>query len=251
MANYKILVIEDELIVAKDIQHNLERMGYEVVGIASEMNESLQLVSEKKPDLVLMDVMLRNGESGIDIAESIRNEFRIPIIFLTAYADLATIEKVKKTESYGYILKPYKPIDLQTNIELSIYKHSKEIEIEKERDLLANYIELGDINSKDVFIRFNNKLIKIKKESILYVEALKDYVIIYTKQKKYTLHTTMKEIENKLGSKEFIRIHRSFIIQIDKIESIELPNLRLEGVNNLLPIGGSYKEELLTRINIL
>ena len=251
MANFKILIVEDELIVAKDIQHNLERLGYEVVGIASEMQESLQLMNDKEPDLVLMDIMLRNGESGIDIAETIRIEFKKPVIFLTAYADVATIEKAKKAESYGYILKPFKSVDLQTTIELAIYKHAKELEVEKERDILANYIDQGETVSNDVFVRTSNKLIKLKKEHILYVEALKDYVIVHLKNQKYTLHTTMKDIESKLGNKDFIRIHRSFIVQMDKVESIELPNLRLEGESNLLPIGGSYKDELFSRINMI
>ena len=251
MSSFKILIIEDELIVAKDIQHNLEKMGYEVIGIATKLEECLQIINLNKPDLVLTDILLKNGENGIDIADAIRIEFKIPIIFLTAYADLSTIEKAKKVESYGYILKPYKLIDLQTNIELSIYKHAKELEIEKERDILANYIENGDVSSQDVFIRTSNKLLKIRKIDILYVEALKDYVIVNTSKKKYTLHTTMKEIESKLGNKLFIRVHRSFIVQLEKIESIELPSLRLEGDNHLIPIGGSYKDELLNRINIL
>ena len=251
MANSKVLVVEDELIVAKDIQHNLERLGYDVIGIASDMEESLQLVVEKEPDVVLMDIMLRNGESGIDIADAIRKDYKIPVIFLTAYADVATIEKAKKAESYGYILKPFKSVDLQTTIELAIYKHAKELEVEKERDILANYIDQGETVSNDVFVRTSNKLIKLKKEHILYVEALKDYVIVHLKNQKYTLHTTMKDIESKLGNKDFIRIHRSFIIQMDKVESIELPNLRLEGESQLLPIGGSYKDELFSRINMI
>ena len=251
MANFKILIVEDELIVAKDIQHNLERLGYDVIGIASEMEESLQLVGEKEPDVVLMDIMLRNGESGIDIANAIRKDFKIPVIFLTAYADVATIEKAKKAESYGYILKPFKSVDLQTTIELAIYKHAKELEVEKERDILANYIDQVETVSNDVFVRTSNKLIKLKKEHILYVEALKDYVIVHLKNQKYTLHTTMKDIESKLGNKDFIRIHRSFIVQMDKVESIELPNLRLEGESQLLPIGGSYKDELFSRINMI
>ena len=251
MAACKILIVEDELIVAKDIQHNLGRFGYEVVGIASDMEEAIELVQSKEPCLVLMDIMLRNGESGIDIADVIRRYYKLPVIFLTAYADTATLEKAVKAESYGYILKPFKPIDLQTNIELAIYKHQKEMEVEKERDILANFIEQGDTNSNDVFVRTSNKFVKLKKEQILYVEALKDYVIVHLENKKYTLHTTMKEIENKLGSKEFVRIHRSFIVQMDKIESIELPNLRLEGENQLLPIGGSYKDELFSRINMI
>ena len=96
-----------------------------------------------------------------------------------------------------------------------------------------------------------NKLVKIKKEKILFVEALKDYVILHSEEKKFTIHTTMKDIESKLGNREFVRIHRSFIVRLDKIESIELPNLRLENDNHILPIGGSYKDDLFGRIHTI
>jgi DNA-binding LytR/AlgR family response regulator len=251
MANYKVLIVEDELIVAKDIQHSLERIGYDVTGIASDTNQAIELMQETQPNVVLMDIMLRNGDSGIDTAEILRNDFRVPVIFLTAYADSVTLEKAKKAETYGYILKPFKAVDLQTNIELAVYKHGKELEVQKERDVLANYIDQVDSNSSDIFVRTNNKLIRLRKEHILFVEALKDYVILHLENKKYTIHTTMKDIETKLGSKEFVRIHRSFIVRLDKIESIELPNLRLEKDSHILPIGGSYKEDLFSRINMI
>ena len=114
MGNYKVLIVEDELIVAKDIKHSLERINYEVVGLASDVSESIELMEQNQPDIVLMDIMLRGGDSGIDAAEIIRKDFKVPVIFLTAYADSATLERAKRAESYGYILKPFKAVDLQT-----------------------------------------------------------------------------------------------------------------------------------------
>jgi len=97
----------------------------------------------------------------------------------------------------------------------------------------------SEAEKKEIFVKSNNKLIKINKEDIIYIEALKDYVLLFTIDKKYIIHTTMKDIESKLGSSMFIRIHRSYIVNISKIESIEFSNLRLENKELLLPIGGS------------
>lgn len=252
MAKNKVLIVEDEIIVAKDIQHSLERLGYEIIGIASDQDQVINLIDQSIPDIVLMDIMLRNEQNGVEIAEFIRTNYQIPVIFLTAYADKATLERAKLAESYGYILKPFKTIDLQTNIELAIYKHSKEMQVEKERDFLANIVENTDSTMvNDIYVRSSNKLIRLKKDKILFVEALKDYVMVHLQDKKYTIHTSMKEIESKLGSKSFIRIHRSFIVQLDAIESIELSNLRIENTSHILPIGGSYKEELFAKINTI
>ena len=121
MANYKVLIVEDELIVAKDIKHSLERINYEVVGLASDVSEVIELIEENHPDIVLMDIMLRGGDSGIEAAEIIRKEYKIPVIFLTAYADSATLERAKRAESYGYIIKPFNPKELN----LKLRKHYK------------------------------------------------------------------------------------------------------------------------------
>ena len=92
-------------------------------------------------------------------------------------------------------------------------------------------------------------IVKLNKEEIFYIEALKDYVIIHTPDARYTIHSTMKDIEAKIGSDEFLRIHRSYIVRIDKIATIEYPNLTLEKVEKTIPIGGSFREELYTKIN--
>ena len=90
-----------------------------------------------------------------------------------------------------------------------------------------------------------------RSEDIYYVEALKDYVVINTLSTRYTIHSTMKEIQRKLNSTEFVRVHRSFIVRLDKISTIEYPNLVLEKEKKIIPIGGSYKEGLQTKINLV
>ena len=108
MSKTNILVVEDESIVAKDIQHSLKKLGYTVVGICSNGEDAIKTAEELKPDLVLMDIMLKGDMSGIEAASYIREKFNIPIIYLTAYADESTLSKAKVSEPYGYIIKPFK-----------------------------------------------------------------------------------------------------------------------------------------------
>ena len=249
MQKNNILVVEDEAIVSKDIQQSLKKLGYNIVGASSTGEKAIELAEEHKPDLVLMDIMLKGEMSGIDAAEKIKAS--IPVIYLTAYADENTLSKAKVTEPYGYIIKPFKEIDLHTSIEMALYKHSKEREVIKERDFLYSLVENKDAADGVIFVKSNSRLVKVKTSAILFVEALKDYVVINIADAKYTIHSTMKDIEKKLPQKEFQRVHRSFIVRIDKILAIEQPNIVIEGGKKLIPIGGSYKDELIKRINLI
>jgi len=133
---------------------------------------------------------------------------------------------------------------------MALYKHGKELEVLKERDLLYNIVESQD--SKDfIFVKSNSRLVKIYNKDIYFVEALKDYVVINTLNNRYTIHSTMKEIEKKLEGRHFLRVHRSFIVSLNKIDTIEQPNIILEDDKRVIPIGGSYKEELVNRINLI
>lgn len=250
MSKINILITEDESIVAKDIQMSLKKLGYNVVAICSSGEDAIRAAEEFKPDLVLMDIMLKGEMSGIEAADQIRSRLSIPIIFLTAYADESTLSKAKITEPYGYIIKPFKEIDLRTSIEMALYKHAKEEDVKKERDFLYSIVENKD--SKDIiFVKSNSRLVKVKTKDIFFIEALKDYVVINTANARYTIHSTMKDIEKKLSPSDFIRVHRSFIVRIDKIVAIEQPNLILEDDKKPIPIGGSYKDDLVKRLNFV
>jgi DNA-binding LytR/AlgR family response regulator len=251
MSKIKILIVEDESIVAKDIQFSLNKLGYTVCGIASNGDKALEIARLEDPDMVLMDIMLKGNKSGIDTALELKETLSLPVIFLSAYADEATLEKAKIAEPYGYIIKPFKEVDLQSTVEMAVYKHGKEQLIKKERDFLYSLVENKDVSNNFIFVKSNSKLIKLNTKDIFYVEALKDYVVIHTTTTRYTIHSTMKDIEMKLGMSEFIRVHRSFIVRMDKIASIEFPNLTLENDKKIIPIGGSYRDELSSRIRLV
>jgi len=250
MAKTSVLVVEDESIVAKDIQNSLKKLGYVVPSVENTGEDAIDAAGQYKPDLILMDIMLKGDISGIDAAEQIRNRYQIPVIFLTAYADESTLSKAKVTEPYGYIIKPFKEIDLHTSIEMALYKHGKEQEVKKERDLYSSIVL--DKSAEDcIFVKSNSRLVKVKTRDIYFVEALKDYVIIHTKDSKYTVHSTMKDMMAKLSDGEFLRVHRSYIVRVDKIVAIEQNNLVIEDDKKIIPVGGSYRDELHSRLKFV
>ncbi len=261
MEKTNVLIVEDENIVAKDIQHSLKKLGYNVVGIASSGEKAIAIAAEQKPDIVLMDIMLQGEMSGIEAAKQLRDKLNLPVIYLTAYADESTLNKAKVTEPYGYIIKPFKEIDIHTSIEMALYKHGKITEMIKERDFLFSIVE-KQTTSDLIFVKSHSKLVKLKTKEIYFVEALKDYVTINTLEARYTIHSTMKDIQDRLPANEFIRVHRSFIVRLDKIGSIEHPNILLDfggldkekisqRITKLIPIGGSYKDDLIKKINLV
>lgn len=245
-----ILVVEDESIVSKDIQLSLKRLGYNISGSATSGDEAIEAVKSNKPDLILMDIMLKGNMSGIEAAQIIREMIDVPIIYLTAYADESTLNKAKITEPYGYIIKPFQEIDLHTSIEMALYKHFKEMEKKKEVEMLFSALENSD-REDILFVRSKSSLVKLRAEEIVYVEALKDYVSIFTPKAKYVIHSTMKDIEVKLPLNAFLRVHRSYIVRLEKILSIEQAFLHMENTDKRIPIGGNYKEDLFKKIRTI
>jgi len=145
MTQARILVVEDESIVALHIKSILESAGYTVSALASSGEEAIQRAADTHPDLVLMDIKLRGPMDGIQAAEQIRTRLNIPVIYLTAFADEATLQRAKITEPFGYLLKPFEEPELQISIEMALYKHQMERRLqESERWLATTLRSIGD-----------------------------------------------------------------------------------------------------------
>ncbi len=137
MNNERILIVEDEKIIAIDLQRRLERFGYVVVGMAGDGATAVKLAKELRPDIILMDIMLVGPMDGIDAAGIIKSHQDTPFIFLTAYTDEKTLERAKAVEPYGYILKPFKERELYTTIDIALYKHRIEGKLTKQERLFS------------------------------------------------------------------------------------------------------------------
>jgi len=145
MANIKVLIVEDEKIVAKDIEYRVRSLGYEVCGIASSGGEAIENADTYRPDLVLMDIQLKGEIDGVMAADRIRSFLDIPIIYLTAYNDKKTLDRAKMTNPFGYILKPFEDRDLFTGIEMALNKHRIDRSIRESEKWLSTVLQsIGD-----------------------------------------------------------------------------------------------------------
>jgi len=245
----KILFVEDELIVSKYIEACLKNIGYEVIGSFTSGEEAIENVETLNPDLILMDINLNGVMMGTEAAVKIRELMDVPIVFLTAFTDDKNIKNALDSQPYGYLVKPFYEKELRTTIEIALHKHQKDMVVQKERDLF--YSIITNSNSDGFYVRANNRLKNIKFEDICYVEALRDYITISTTSDNYISRINMKEISKNLPERDFVRVHKSFIVRLDKIFSIKHISLVLEESMKEIPIGNFYRKGLLARLKIL
>ncbi|MDH3454351.1 MAG: response regulator [Desulfuromonadales bacterium] len=139
-----ILIVEDESIIAMEIESRLQKLGYRVLAIAQDGEEAIAKVDELKPDLVLMDIYLKGPMDGVEATEAIRKKHELPIIYLTANTDEQTFQRAKVTEPFGYLLKPFEERELHTTIEIALYKAKTERELSKYRRELEDSLKERD-----------------------------------------------------------------------------------------------------------
>jgi PAS domain S-box-containing protein len=155
----RILVVEDGLIMARDIERRLSTMGYRVAGVASTGEEAVRKARECKPDLVLMDVSLKGPMDGIQAAAQIRQQADIPIVYVTAYSDEATLRRARSTEPFGYVLKPFEERELRTIIEIALYRHSVDAHLRENEKRYRTIAEMTPAFAYSVAVRPDGSLV--------------------------------------------------------------------------------------------
>lgn len=144
MTKTKILIVEDEILVARELETRLRDLGYHIAGVALSGEEALRAASELQPDIVLMDVVLKGSMDGIAAAAEIRSRLDLPVVYVTAYADENTVQRAKVTEPYGYIVKPFSESAVRAAVEIALYKHQRERQLRETQEaglLLAAVME--------------------------------------------------------------------------------------------------------------
>lgn len=145
MQQVNIMIVEDEKIVAADIRQNLTMLGYLVPSVLASGEEAIKKASEQCPDLVLMDIQLKGKIDGIEAAKIVQTRLNVPVVFITAFADEATIQRAKSTEPYGYIVKPFGKKELQSTIEIALYKYGRERRLKtNEQWLMSVFRNIGE-----------------------------------------------------------------------------------------------------------
>ncbi|HRZ41522.1 MAG TPA: response regulator transcription factor [Bacteroidales bacterium] len=235
MKKQRILIAEDVYNVSVDIRHTLEEMGYTVLKFAATPEAVMKSIEEEQPDLVLMDTYLNGELSGIETATMVYDLYKVPVVFLVSEVPADYLRDMIASEAFGVVIKPFRAETLRLAIELAFNKHKgpgKTVQ------------PYGDA----LFVRTDYRHQRIGLQQILFIEAMKDYVVIHLQHGTVTTHTTIKGIEELLPEADFVRIHRSYIVRIDKIHSVRYPDLVIEGKMKVLPVGGFYKKHLFSRL---
>ncbi|MBS4063330.1 MAG: response regulator [Chitinophagaceae bacterium] len=242
----KILVVEDEMIIGAKISMQLTSLGYEVTGILPRGDEALLHLEQNKPDIVLLDIQLKGTMDGIETAKQIHQKYHIPIIYVTANSDEATFNRAKTTRPFAFIAKPFKQLDLQRAIELTISRMA-------ENDTGAMDVTDGEeqpfILNDRIFVRYKEKMQKIMLADILFIEADRNYSRIFTTHKEYLLSITLKTIEKKLPTQLFQRIHRSYVINIMCVDEVTEHHVMI--AQKPIPLGTGMREQLMQRLQTL
>ncbi len=238
----KILIVEDEMIIAANLSLQLTGLGYDVVGIIPRAEEALVHLRQQQPDILLLDINLKGELDGIDMAREMLNHHHIPIIYLTANSDAANFERAKATNPYAFISKPFKKVELQRAIELTINQ------IRRDSKPAQNTFEKESafILSDSIFVRHHEKMVKIPIKDILYIEADRNYCRVHCKDKEFLLVMTLKDIDEKLPMQHFLRIHRSFIVNISHIDEIATSHVVVS--KKAIPLSAEMRKQLLLHI---
>jgi len=218
----KILIVEDEAVIAEHLKMLLENNGIDQIELAYSKDSALKAFKNYKPDLIFLDIHMENEMDGIELANHINEYFQIPFIFVTAHSDNVIIKKATQTKPAAYITKPFKNADIIAAINIAINNSRKP---EKSFSFKDGYDEIF-----------------IKNEEILFVKSEKNYIDLVCLNRKYTLRNSLEWFLQTNTSKEFKRVHRSFIININQVNKLTSNTVEIN--NFSIPISRKYLAEL-------
>ncbi|MGB5819152.1 MAG: response regulator [Saonia sp.] len=247
----RILIVEDNVIIADDMQSMLEEIGYEIVDNVIVYEQAEEVLKTKHVDLVLIDIILASDKTGIDLGKHIRKNYNIPFIFVTSNSDRATVENAKTVKPNGYLVKPFEQQDLYTSIEIALsnFNYSEkaggqESNVEEDTDgrLMSNSV-LKD----SIFVKKQHLYYRIQFEDIQFIKADNVYLEVNTVDKKFLVRSPLKDYLEKLPQKKFYRAHKSYIVNVDHIDAINSKDIMIN--NTLIPISKDFKEFIISAMN--
>ena len=245
----RVFIVEDEPLIAADLEMNLNDLGYEVCGMADNALDAIADMAVSTPDIALLDISIEGDLDGIQLAEKINEKFRIPFVYITSHADKSTIERVKQTRPAGFIVKPFDEGDLRSNIEIALYRFGNEVPVEKPDQVDTQEDGSEFVIADSIFIKEKGRLLKVPFTEIRYCEAFDNYTKLFTKDSKFLISSTLKAVEGRLGSGPFLRVHRSYLVNTRLVTSLEEGYAFID--DSPIPVGKTYKEALMKRFNTL
>ena len=259
MAEEKInvLIVEDEAIVAFDLAAGLEREGFNPVGTADHFEEALSMFTANDIDIILMDINISGEKDGISTAIELLKIKQVPIIYLTAYTDAATVDRVKQTHPAAFLTKPYTLSNVRIAIELamnnfavaqhssggkvvSLHSTEKQTQGSPEKELI---LQMKDF----IFVKHNYHFVKLLLTDLLYIEADNNYVNIVCTDRKLAVRLSLNQVLGKIHFKQLARIHRSYAVNMNAVQTFNEQQVVINKVE--LPIGRNYRDDFLRQFN--
>ncbi len=233
--DYRILIVEDELLVAYHIGAVLRDEGYPNTRIAKNLEEALAAVNDFKPHLVLSDIMLGRKPDGIKLGQYIHENLQTPFIYITSHGSIEMIREASKTRPNTYLVKPFKTPDLLAGIELALMQVSEDGE---------PTAAVQDENAGKVWIKDGANMLPFNISEILMLKAEENYTAVYitTDSKPVLVRHLLSGVQNMLPESVFIRVHKSFVVNKNHIVSLKYDTLSIGDIT--IPIGRTYKNDL-------
>lgn len=232
MSKVDLLIVEDELLLAEDLKSKLLQLGYDIIGTATSGEEALGIVSKKVPDLAILDIDLAGEMSGIEFGSYLKNTFRIPIIYLTQFADLETFRKAKVAKPSSYLTKPANIWDIVRAIELSLENNAVAISQASSQEFLLQ---------KALYLRNSDQCFeRVDIEEIQFLKAAGSYTEVCTKLKKFIFSENLSHFEKVLMLPQLVRVHRSWMINVNNVDLIDESFLYI--AEQRIPVGKTYKK---------
>lgn len=239
-----VLIVEDELIVADYIQDCLQKLDYEIAGIAINYDKALEMLRSALPDIILMDISLKGSKTGIDLGEYVSKNYGVPFIFTTSHSDRVTVDKAKQVMPYAYLIKPFSEEDLYAAIETALNQYARR---KPGKDGPGHENDPVIIDNA-IFLKSKDRFIKLELEDLVYIEANDNYCTLYTQQLSYVLKAPLKNLQDSLPE-YFWRIHRSFVINLRLLKSFKADEVQVGAYT--LPVGKSFYPLFIKKLNIL
>ncbi|RYU97361.1 response regulator [Emticicia agri] len=242
MKNLNILIIEDYIITATDLKEILEKHGHRVTAIAKNHGEAIRAIEREIPDLMLVDIILRNSaQDGIETAKDIVSNYSIPVIFLTANSESNTFERAKVLNPAAYLFKPFRNKELVFQIELA-YNHYM---LNKEDD--------NPTRSESIFLPHKKGHQRIKKSDVLCIKADRAYVWVFVKEEKnpFMFSMNLGYLAQFFSGNNFYQISRSYIVNLNFLHRFDSENIYLNHFNMGIPIPQNRRNELMKRLAIV
>lgn len=249
----KIMIVEDESIVAMDLSMRLQKEGYDIVGIASNSDDAIDIFTGQKPDLVLMDINIKGAKDGIETAAVLKKIQDVPLIFLTAFSQSEYVTRAKAVNPSAYLVKPFNNDSLHTSIQIAIHNFAILTKPTDQKPTAEAKEETGKeallFFNNYFFVKHNYRFNKFSIDELLYAESDNNYIKLVTTNKKITLRVSLQYIAEKFNHPALVRVHRGFIVNIKNIDSFNEEEIIIGPYQ--IPIGRNYKDDFLKSFRYL